>query len=201
MSIAEENVTELVVVRGSIGAGSGTAVKDDTGVGTRGVRVHAREIVIGKSETNQIKGASTGCPRVFEGICRNSGEVSSRFLRGGRTDIHLHVSQNAVENQRLKPLSRFRCNITCCAIGCSTKRQDDVIREVGVKLESETDLLLIGRAGDSAGFFTGRVQRGKEHAGEDCDNRNYHTDCAIFIISVNELFDNFFELKRHGSRR
>ena len=53
VSIAEENVTELVVVRGGIGgAGSGTAVKDDTGVGTRGVRVHAREVVIGKTKTS-----------------------------------------------------------------------------------------------------------------------------------------------------
>ena len=68
----------------------------------------------------------------------------------------------------------------CCF---SANRQDNIIREVGVKLESETDLLLIGRAGDSAGFFTGRVQRGKEHAGEDCDNRNYHNQWYIIIIN------------------
>ena len=159
--------------------------------------------MIGKSKpkVSICRTISTG-RSVTEWFFFYSRKIGSLLLGCGRTDIHLHIRKDAIENQRLKSLGGRMTICGICRSCCfSANRQDDIIREVGVKLESETDLLLIGRAGDSAGFFTGRVQRGKEHAGEDCDNRNYHTDCAIFIISVNELFDNFFELKRHGSRR
>ena len=155
VTIAKEDVTKFVMVRRGVAARSRTAIKDDTRVRSGGVGIHSREVMIGKSETIQRSVTSSCGRRIFEGACRNTRGISCCFLGGGRTDIHLHISQNAIENQRLKSLGRSRCNIACSCRGFTTKRQNDIIREVGVKLESETDLLLIGRAGDSAGFFTG----------------------------------------------
>ncbi len=186
MTIAKQDVTELLMVRART-SGDFT-VKEDTGVRIGRISVHPRKIMIGKSKPKAsiCRTISTG-RSVTEWFFFYSRKIGSLLLGCGRTDIHLHIRKDAIENQRLKSLRRGKpiCSIirTCRS---STERQDDIIREVGVKLESETDLLLIGRAGDSAGFFTGRVQRGEEHAGEDCDNRNYHNQW--YIIITNKTF-------------
>ena len=186
MTISEEDVAEFVMVCRS--RASCSTIKKNTGIRTSRVGVHTRKIVVCKTHRIQTTSCITFVSNVvYKRRACNFGTVGRRFQRSGRANVHLHIGKDAVENQRLKSLGGRMTICTICRSGCfSANRQNDIIREVGVKLESETDLLLIGRAGDSAGFFTGRVQRGEEHAGEDCDNRNYHNQW--YIIITNKTF-------------
>ena len=129
MTISEENVAELVMVRA--GGSRSHTIKENTGIGCASICIHAGKIMVTESKgISFCKCITAAIPkRILFGLLSIEfcycGAVCRRFCGSGRADIHLHIRQNSVYDQGCQSFRRFFIS----RFGCG--RQNHVVREIG----------------------------------------------------------------------
>ena len=138
MTITEEDITEFLMI---FCCGSTAAIEENAGVRCAGVGIHSGKVMIGKPQSVNVVSKDLIKPN----ICL----IDSALCACRGANIHFHIREDSIYNQRRQSLRRF---FACIAIPGG---EDHVIGEVGVELEGKSNLLLIGGAGDSASLFAG----------------------------------------------
>ena len=150
MTISEEDVTIVGVV---VGVGGNPAVSCNTGISRRGC-IQTGDVSIGN-----VGGG--------ESII-----IGSSFGGGRGANIDFVVGEVAGRTKKIESGSTLR-------VSTGSRDRKELFASIGVEGESGTDLFQVADAGDSASFFTGRVQSGEEHTSEDCDDSDHHEDYGM----------------------
>ena len=164
-TIDEEDVTIFVMV-GFAGGGGFLHVEGETGVGTA-VFIEAGDVTIG---VGTIGGGGSGEALIISKGGEAVGASGGGLMRSGGAEVNFHVGEEVFLHEEGERSTVVSSNGSG---GSSTPGGILFIEVVGIHFASQTDLLEVVGAGNSAGLFTGGVEGRQKHAGEDRDDGDH----------------------------